>query len=302
MPKVSIGIPVRNGERYLAATLDSLLAQTFADFEIVLGDNASNDRTPEIARHYAARDRRVRYWRSPRDLGAIRNHNRVLALATGVYFRWNGYDDLCAPTYLEKCVEVLDADPGAVLCHSRTRIIDGEGAPLRWDAPSGMLVDRTGLVRIERPDPIYARSPDPVARFAEALAATVTCHHALGLVRIGAMRRVGGLGPYRSADRALLVLLSLYGRFAEVPETLFMKREHGRNTRLLSRLGKARWAGTLADLVPGAAKLEEWLRIGRGILDAPLSPAERRACLLLGGSKVARRLRLRHPGRNEAAR
>ena len=291
MPKVSIGIPVWNGERHLAETLDSLLGQTFRDFEIVLSDNASDDRTEEIGRAYAAADPRIRYSRNGRNLGAAGNYSRSLALATGQYFRWNGYDDLCAPTYLEKCVAVLDSDPGAVLCHSRTRIIDSDGVPFRWDRVRGMLIDTEGVVSIERPDPIFAQSPDVVARFIESLVSVVTCHHALGLMRTDVLRRTGGLArPYANADRALLAELSLHGRLAEVPEPLFFKREHKRNTRLMSRSEKARWVGSRAGALPGFIKLQEYLQIGLGIWHAPISPAERRACLRFAVSKVARRL------------
>ena len=68
-PLLSIGLPVYNGERFLAQALDCLLAQTFRDFEIIISDNASTDRTPEICRAYARRDPRVRYVCNQRNLG-----------------------------------------------------------------------------------------------------------------------------------------------------------------------------------------------------------------------------------------
>ena len=72
-PRVSIGVPVYNGDRFLAETLDAILAQTFADFEVVIVDNASTDRTAEIGQAYAARDPRISYQRNPANIGAMRN-------------------------------------------------------------------------------------------------------------------------------------------------------------------------------------------------------------------------------------
>src|SRR6185436_6923974 len=107
-PRVSIGVPVYNGERYLAATLDSLLAQTFDNFEIIVSDNASSDRTAQLALEYAERDSRVRYTRNPRNLGAGANYRRAFQLSRGQYFRWSAADDISAPESLARCVEVLD--------------------------------------------------------------------------------------------------------------------------------------------------------------------------------------------------
>ena len=115
-PRVSIGLPVYNGERFLARAIDSLLAQDFVDFELVISDNASTDGTGEISRDYAARDPRIRYHRNERNIGAVGNFNRTLDLASGEYFKWAAHDDWCAPQFLGRCVEVLDDDPSTVLC------------------------------------------------------------------------------------------------------------------------------------------------------------------------------------------
>ncbi len=87
-PRVSIGLPVFNGERYLARAIDSILAQDFRDLELVVCDNASTDRTAEICAAYARRDPRVRYHRNPRNLGAGPNYDRCFHLARGEYFKW----------------------------------------------------------------------------------------------------------------------------------------------------------------------------------------------------------------------
>jgi glycosyltransferase involved in cell wall biosynthesis len=119
-PLVSIGLPVYNGQRFLAQALDSLLGQTLGDLEIVISDNGSTDRTAEICSRYAARDARIRYIRQESNRGAVWNFNFVALQARGQYFRWASANDFCDPRLLEKCVGMLRSDAGAVLCYGRT--------------------------------------------------------------------------------------------------------------------------------------------------------------------------------------
>src|SRR2546425_7511126 len=114
-PQVSVAVPVYNGERYLREALDSLLAQTFGDFELIICDNASTDSTGEIARSYVAKDRRVRYVRNERNLGLAGNVRRAFQLSSGAYFRWHAADDLSGADSLARCVAVLDRHPAVVL-------------------------------------------------------------------------------------------------------------------------------------------------------------------------------------------
>ena len=107
-PRLSIGLPVYNGERYLAEAFDCFLAQTFQDFEIIVCDNASTDHTAEICRSYAERDPRIRYYRNGKNLGAIPNFNRVFELSRSPLFKWAAHDDLYHPRYMETCIRILD--------------------------------------------------------------------------------------------------------------------------------------------------------------------------------------------------
>src|SRR5215471_14790269 len=125
-PLVSVGLFVYNGERFLEETLLSILKQTFTDFELIVSDNASTDRTSEIAKAYAERDDRIRYYRSEKNMGAGWNVRRVYELATGKYFKQAAVDDLLAPDFLRQCIEVLESDPTYVLAHSKIKVI-GEG-------------------------------------------------------------------------------------------------------------------------------------------------------------------------------
>src|SRR5215475_6332451 len=127
MPKLSIGIPVFNGQEFLPELLDSLLGQTFTDFEIVICDNASTDRTSQICWEYERRDSRVQYVRNLRNLGAVANFNRVFELSTAPLFKWAAHDDLHHEAYLETCVRLLEENPDVVLAHAGTAFIDDKG-------------------------------------------------------------------------------------------------------------------------------------------------------------------------------
>lgn len=135
--QVSVGMPVYNGERYIAQSIESILSQTFQAFELIISDNASTDATEQICREYAAKDPRVRYYRSDRNHGASWNHNRVVELARGEYFRWQCHDDYCGPTLLEKCLPVVHNDPSVVLCYPQFVRVNGQGRRLGIKSSEG---------------------------------------------------------------------------------------------------------------------------------------------------------------------
>ncbi len=207
---VSIGLPVYNGGPYLEAAVESLLCQTHRDFDLLIADNASTDDTPLVAARLAARDRRVRVVRNERNLGATANFRRVLAEATGPYFKWACADDWCEPDFLEACVRVLDKRPDVALCFGLTTEVDASGHPL------GVRSDNLDL-----------DIDDVAARFARATARLGTRLNALqGVVRLDALRSTRGVGDFRGWDEVLVVELALRGRFVELQRPLLHRRLH----------------------------------------------------------------------------
>ena len=208
-PRVSIGLPVYNGQAYLTSTLDSLLGQDFEDFELIVSDNASTDATQEICRAYARRDRRIRYYRNSRNLGAAPNYNRVFKLARGALFKWAPHDDLYRPSYLRRCVETLDeAGANVVLCYPHT-----------------LLIDEAGHVYGEYDEGPVVCGATPSERLSRLLSNHMTwCHPVVGLIRTDVLKTTKLIGSYPGADHTLLAELALRGEFREVPERLFLRR------------------------------------------------------------------------------
>ncbi len=270
-PRLTIGMPVYNGANYLREALDSILAQTFEDFELVISDNASRDDTQNICRAYAARDKRIRYYRNSENIGGAANFNRVVELARGKYFRWACHDDVLEPECIEACIQVLEEDPLVILSYPLTIVIDEHGEPV--------------------PNPkhlrsLHLRSSEPHERlkgFFEQFKYGGKCDILFGVIRTDVLRRTALIGSYPSSDRILLAELALHGQFHEVQLPLFRRRDHPRTSMRAYRTMKER----LAWFDPknaGAVFLPEWQwtrAYVSAINRAGLSPSEKARCLLV---------------------
>lgn len=208
IPRVSIGLPVFNGEKYIQDTLDSILSQTYTDFELIISDNASTDKTSQICRENAKKDGRIIYYRSEKNQGAAWNFNNAFRLSSGFYFKWSSHDDLHDPDFLLKCVRELDNDPSIVLCHPKIAVIDQYGT-------------KTGTYN-------YCAELDsnnPEKRFSEILKKKPV-FTIFGVMRRKVLEKTPLLAGYIGSDWNLLAELSLTGRIVEIPEYLFFRRDH----------------------------------------------------------------------------
>jgi len=254
-------LAVYNGEPYLREAIESMLAQTYRDFELIISDNASTDATADICKEYAARDPRIRYSRRPTNIGGANNHNLTFTLARGEYFRWAAHDDVFAPTLIEHCVQVLDQHPEFVLCHSAMVSIDESGKQ------TGVHYEKQGTA---------AR---PNARFLELSYRRYTMTATYGLIRSDILRRTRLLQNYTCADQVLLCELGLHGPFVQVAEPLFYKRFHQGNVY-------KDWRGRMAWFLPelqrtGRVTFPHWLELFdyfETVRRVPLPWIERQLC------------------------
>jgi glycosyltransferase involved in cell wall biosynthesis len=207
-PLVSIGMPVYNGEKYIGQALDSLLAQDYENFELIISDNASTDGTQEICDEYAMRDKRVRYYRNQQNMGAIWNFDRVFELSNGEYFMWAAADDLWHPTFISRCLSVIEEDPSVVLVYPRTMLIDSRGCSL-------------GLT----PDQIDTRGLGPVERYGRVIWYQGWCNMMYGVIRREVLAKTGRFRNIWGFDHVRLAELALRGSFAQIDEPLFYRRD-----------------------------------------------------------------------------
>lgn len=208
-PLVSIGLPVYNGAEYLRGAIESLLAQDYTHFELIISDNNSSDRTGEICREFAAKDSRIRYIRQEENHGSPWNFAYVLDEAGGDYFMWAAHDDLWDPTYIRKCLEKIEVHPEAVLCCTEVNFIDGAGNPSpiyrNWTN-----IETSGMTPVER---------------THRLIAVMGWYAIYGLIRPDAIRKMKHLGESGfGCDVVLTLELLLTGHFVTVPEPLFTCR------------------------------------------------------------------------------
>lgn len=286
VPRLSVGLPVYNGESYLAESLDALLGQSYEDFELIISDNASTDDTANICRRYAKQDSRIQYVRQQRNIGAAPNHNFVFRESRGELFKWASADDLYASDLLQRCVDALDEYPKVVLAHSWTAAIDSKSNvtqaqeyPLATDslrAPErfrSILFGNSGVFRNHAGVQSIRVNNDGVIRADDEY----------GVIRANVLRRVAPLDSYYHADRIIVLEIALHGPFHQEPDWLYFRRDHPERAQYAPTMRT--WCSNLdprrADRLryPVARLFAEYMwGYMAAIRRAPLSPVDRHEC------------------------
>jgi glycosyltransferase involved in cell wall biosynthesis len=224
-PLVSFGLPVRNGALTIDQAIESVIAQTLEDWELVISDNQSSDGTSEICASFAARDSRIRHVPTGRDLSIHENFRAAFHNSRGTYFRWHGDDDWLEPEYAQRTVETLKASEEAVLCTTVQRYYEDD-RPLPVNDPISVLggVD----------------SPDADARVLTLLHLFQNGGHlgidpVYSLVRRDVAAQTGLQGSIRDGDFVYSCEMALLGPFVHVPQVLAHRR-----LLPVSRIGSSR--------------------------------------------------------------
>ena len=262
-PRVYIGLPVYNGARFLQKAVESLLCQSYRDFTLLISDNASTDETQRICERFAARDRRVKYVRQERNIGAPANWNYVANVAEGDYFKWATANDECAPEMLERCVAALDADPEAVLCQGRTCLVDEDSdAKELYSKDLALLEGR------------------PSQRLRHLSVRLALNNGQSGLIRLSELRKTGLDRPYPDGDIPLMAELALLGKFIVLPEVMLYRRM-GPSTFacLLAKEQFGAFYGEQAADASGRHRLRQHLEIAHAAIRLPHGLREKLASL-----------------------
>ncbi len=286
-PKVSIGMPVYNGEKYIEQALDSILSQTYKNMEIIISDNASTDRTAEICACYASDDSRISFVQNESNLGAAPNYNRVFKIASGKYFKWAAHDDFIAPTFIEKCVNVMEANLRVVVCYPQGYVVDKDGGVISEYDPEP---DLTGL--------------KPAERFRQFMFTSYLNVQMSGLMRSDVLRKTGMYGSYPASDEVLSAELSLHGEFHVIPERLLFIRLHPDQStfgilspeserKKFSQRDRISWFNTAHEGKITFPTWEYFFDGMRAVRWAPISLSERISCYAVLLSREVRPDRLR---------
>lgn len=254
---VSIGMPVRNGERVIAEAVQTVLSQDHENLEVVISDNASGDGTEEICRALAGSDPRVRYHRQPRNIGLLGNFRHTIQLARGTYFKWVGDDNRLEPSYLSRCLEVFAEDDRLLLVTTRQLLVDS-------GAQNGSYPRRLA-------------SDSPVERFEEMLNLLTAGQLLLDPI-YGVMCRDTAVAiPRRNMlreDEIFAAKLALAGPWGHVPQVLARR---GWKAEPLSQLARRLDVPVWQARAAAALQCRELLDHLRQV---ELTPAERRAARL----------------------
>ena len=239
---VSVGLPVRNGERTLEHAARSALAQDHENVELVISDNASTDGTEALCRELAAKDKRIVYHRHAQNVGLLANYVHAMRIARGRYFCWIGDDDWLAPNYLSRCLQEFAADSRLVLVTTQ----------IQYTRPDGSTFTSPYWGR-------SLRSDDPLERFEEVvalLAGEMAIDPLYALMRRSVVVPMARRNMMRE-DEVFATRLALAGPWGHVPETLARRYlKYDSNRRVARRLGVPAWQG----YIPTAFECREMLR------------------------------------------
>lgn len=262
-PRLTIGLPVFNGENLLSESIEALLGQTYEDFVLLISDNASTDSTPDICKKYMKRDERIRYVRQPYNIGLHPNENFLMRESRTELFKLASHDDLYARDLIKRCVEALDKNPEVSVAHA-------------WEA----RIDMEGNLTEALSYPAAADAPRAPDRFRSMLFDGWD-DYTYGVMRREVVLRTHMLGSHHFADRTFNVELNLHGPFYLVPEWLYFRREHPERTEPYTVRTRAAYMDykRASRLNPAIRLYGEyvWAYV-TAIRSAPLSAAEKREC------------------------
>lgn len=242
VPQVSIGMPVFNGENLISEALDSLLCQTFEDYELIISDNASTDRTELICRKYASKDERIKYYRHNVNQGAAANFQFVLQEARSEYFMWASHDDWWGCDFIRENIEFLRGNSEYVGSISQTVASNGR---MGASAGSSRITDSDKWMRVEE----FVKYPAANARF-------------YSLWRKAALRGVK-LNEYNYAggDWAVVSLLLMHGKLNCIEGEVQFYKRRGASADLVRYFDSVRVHG-IEYLVPYYRYSRDIIRLG----------------------------------------
>jgi glycosyltransferase involved in cell wall biosynthesis len=259
--RVVVGLPVYNGEKYIAAAIESHLSQSFGDFDLVISDNGSTDATQEICRGFASQDERVKYFRSDTNRGILWNHRRVFEAIQNPnqYFRWAAADDIMEQGLLQAMVDILESRP-----------------EVEAVVPDTKNIDRNGKIIGSMARGLDLPFPDVFERAKQVLMGAYQMVIAFGLFRAATLQRLRTRPNYIGWDFVFVWELALWGQIVQTTGPVLLRRWHaGAMSHVKTAKEMRKW---VEPNFTGGMNFPHWTwsyeRL-RALLAAPLSPRDR---------------------------
>ena len=256
--KLSIGLPIFNGELFIHKAIKSILAQTFKNFELIISDNASTDSTKQICEEFAKQDNRIRYFRQNENLRTHRNFIFLLKQAKGQYFAWTAVDDYLDNDYMEKNINVLVSNKNVVSSVGKTvpfgsDSLDIDSEIIQSTKYPKFIKDHVKNSRRQKLMDTAPVSGSYEEKIRSLLKNTKSLSRFYGVHRTEQLQRCIVETPFINVEVAIFLNLLKFGDFHEETSTILHKIDEGiSSTGMINMIKNSRhnWFGTLFPFYP----------------------------------------------------
>ena len=242
-PKVSIGLPVYNGELFLKTAIDSLLNQSYSNFELIISDNNSTDSTQRICQEYAKNDDRIRYIKQEKNIGPYPNFYFVLSQSKGKYFMWAAADDFWEPDFILKNLKVLSSNSNIVCSISKLDTYTFTDDLIQKEkiktvqypsfAKNFINIRRQKMIKVTFP--VYGKFEKKIRKF---LMNPGSNSRFYGLYRTSQIKECFIKKPFIAVENAIFLNLLRLGDLHEIDEVLYHRFESGWSTYGIINIAK----------------------------------------------------------------
>jgi len=236
-PKLSIGLPVYNGEEFLEKKIESILSQTFSDYELIISDNNSTDSTNKICEQFLNKDKRIKYFRQKQNMGANWNFNFVLSEANAPFFLWVGVNDKISEKFLEKNMNVLESDQSIVGSISKVKPLENiKNLPTEnnVDLFFQKIIKKSRSLKTIDSLPIFGTYEDKVRFYLK----NSTCQLIYGIFRTNELKESIVKNSFIGNDWATMIKILKFGNFHIVEEDIMYEHMEGLSSKGILSISK----------------------------------------------------------------
>ena len=236
-PKLSIGLPVYNGEEFLEKKLESILSQTFSDYELIISDNNSTDSTNKICEQFLKKDKRIKYFRQKQNMGANWNFNFVLSEAIAPFFLWVGVNDKISNKFLEKNMNILENDQkivGSISKIKPLKIFGNKSKETKIDSFFQKIIKKSRSIKTIDSLPIFGTYEEKIRFYLK----NSTCQLIYGIFRIDKLKESIVQNSFIGNDWATMIKILKFGNFHIVEEDIMYEHLEGLSSKGITSISK----------------------------------------------------------------